>query len=150
MKRNGNYPQERKSFRWVMTFMVLSLSIALMDSCRGDWPSGPRQSNHQVEIELKPGYWIYYSLDQDCIVGECRMNDASADAEWAKRLDWDFAVSEDGFRTNSGSSGQGRGGLISIPSDSLFDNMFEVPVSGYYVDSLSKVYIPEELEPVLK
>ncbi len=145
MKMNCIISQGRKGSRWVMTFMAISLSIVMMDSCRGDWPSGPRQSNHQVEIELKPGYWVYYSVDQDCIVGECRMNDASADAEWAKRLDWDFAVSEDGFRTNSGSSGQGRGGLIPIASDSLFENMLEVPVSGYYVDSLSKVYIPEEL-----
>lgn len=68
--------------------------------------------------------WVYYSLSQDTIV---------AIADPATSNDWDLAFMRNHIRTNSGSSGNGNGGVVDAGVID-FDAYALAPETGYLVD----------------
>lgn len=69
--------------------------------------------------------WTYFNLHKNLPVGTSTFGDTHLDSVWAQRTDWDFALCGPYIRTNSGTSGIGKGGLrneenTNWTEDSLF------------------------------
>lgn len=122
---------------------ILSVT-AFIVSCHDGKGSGrePVPVRHELTLTLEPGRWIYYSITDSTVVGRSPIGDDAQDAEWGGRTDWDIALSESGIRTNSGTSGRGKGGLALI-SDSLYDTESENPLMtlDYHTDTLGVTVI---------
>lgn len=88
-----------------------------------------------VEISTSDSTWTYYSLESGKEVGTSKLLDASADAAWAVRKDWDIAVCGDLLRTNGGLSGSA-GAAIQRDTLSTFTDLLTAPSSGYVADTL--------------
>lgn len=58
--------------------------------------------------------WTYFSLSNGTVVGTSAFGSANGDEEWKKRTDWDMAICGKYVRTNSGTSGNGQGGLMKV------------------------------------
>ena len=73
---------------------------------------------------------------------------ASDDAIWKARLDWDLAFHYKDVRTNSGKSGNGKGGMLEA-SSSDFSKVTEAPASSYTVDDVfTKFRLTPAMPPV--
>lgn len=87
------------------------------------------------------GTWQYFSFEKGEVVGtgstDPRIGD---DAKWKERTDWDIAFNRYNVRTNSGISGNGKGGIVKIEGTDLMA-LKEAPTEGYVVDSEVKTYI---------
>jgi len=106
----------------ILVKILLALTLVLLVSCRKeDAPRVPVPVETETEIQLRTGYWAYYNIKESSTVGYGIIGDSIDDAEWFARLDWDIAFSENGIRTNSGTSGRGKGGIRIQPTvpDSL-------------------------------
>ena len=66
-------------------------------------------------------------------VGTSDLGDIDAEKSWQKRTDWDVALCNGAIRTNSGTSGAGKGGIMSSPQE--FDNLDASAVTSFYVDA---------------
>lgn len=91
-----------------------------------------------IDVSSSWGKWNYFSFETGEIVG-VGTADATTDAEWKARTDWDIAFTRLYARTNSGVSGNGLGGVIEIqPSETNKDNVFAqltvAPTEGYVED----------------
>lgn len=69
--------------------------------------------------------WVYFSFEK----GILNLTEEAA----VNSLDWDLAFQRYYIRTNSGTSGKGKGGAIDM-SKVAFDEVVNVPKSGYVVD----------------
>lgn len=58
--------------------------------------------------------WTYFSLPAGTVVGTSVFGSAKEDEEWKNRTDWDMAICGKYIRTNSGTSGNGQGGLMKV------------------------------------
>lgn len=127
----------------------MTVILVSMVSCRkDDSPKVPVPVETESTIDLRIGYWTYYSIKEACTVGYGLIGDPTDDAEWFARLDWDIAFSETGIRTNSGTSGRGNGGIRVQPTvpDSLNLNEYQsyryqfsdfvVDTQGIYTETL--------------
>ena len=74
--------------------------------------------------------WHYYSLADNKLVGS---GDASTEAEWFGRSDWDIALSRMNIRTNSGTSNNKQGGIYVCPSDVKFDDVVAIPADTLFM-----------------
>jgi hypothetical protein len=88
-----------------------------------------------VEISTSDSTWTYYSLESGKEIGTSKLLDASADAAWAARKDWDIAVCGDLLRTNGGLSGSA-GAAIQRDTLSTFTDLLTAPSAGYVTDTL--------------
>lgn len=116
--------------------VVLILTFA---ACRKESvKTVPVPVESEETIQLKVGYWTYYNIKNSETVGYGLIGDSIDDSEWYLRKDWDIAFSETGIRTNSGTSGNGDGGIRIMPEvpDSL--NLSEYEEYRYqFTDFLS-------------
>lgn len=94
--------------RIVVTCCALVV-LCVMAACQEE--REPRKVEIKVQLTLKEGQWLYYSIADSTVLGYSVIGDAEQDAEWRGRKDWDIALSEYGIRTNSGTSGMGVGGI---------------------------------------
>jgi|GEM_PF-274962 len=91
-------------------------AIIIFGSCHEEKaPTVPPAQLSETVIQLKPGYWTYYDISEESVSGYSLIGDSIQDAEWYGRSDWDIAFSENGMRTNGGTSGHGRGGIRMEP-----------------------------------
>ena len=51
-----------------------------------------------------------------------------------ERLDWDIAICRYKIRTNSGASGDGKGGIYVFPKDKKFDDIDVLPSSAVFTE----------------
>lgn len=86
-----------------------------------------------VSIAVSDSTWTYFSIERGGVVGTCLLSDRDADRQWAMRDDWDFALCGDMMRTNSGTSGPGKGGVQAVTRQN-FNALEQAPVSGYVED----------------
>ena len=116
-------------------FVAFVLLCAFLSACH-DVSSDPGTLplSHQTRtITVGEHSWTYVNLTTGQVVGTSALDDAQADAQWQMRTDWDVAFCGDMIRTNSGTSGNGSGGLQVI--DVPYEALDEAPYSGYAVDT---------------
>ena len=81
--------------------------------------------------------WHYYSLKDGKVIGTGEETEADNKA-WASRKDWDIAIMRFYVKTNSGTSGQGKGGVYTCKEDVTFDGLTSasMPESEFVADEL--------------
>ncbi|MCM1021196.1 MAG: HmuY family protein [Muribaculum sp.] len=99
-----------------LLYIIVALLALSSISCSSDDNNDNGNNIPPTDTELtitglSDNQWTYISLSKNAIVGTSPLDDAKTDAEWAERLDWDIAICGDLMRTNSGTSGHGKGGL---------------------------------------
>lgn len=102
-------------------YMVLGLltCLPLMESCVKydalpfDGKTLPRRSGTVLGMG-KTDDWLYFNLRTGEIFNEYKADEDIAEGDQIKRLDWDLAFCGFVMRTNSGTSGSGKGGAIDL------------------------------------
>lgn len=118
----------------ILAFCLLSA----LSACHEDNVQEPVPVMYEESFSLEPGVWLYYSVGEGKIVGMSNIGDESQDSLWFMREDWDLALSENGIRTNSTTSGIGHAGLSILP-----DSVFDVADYNYLI---SLPYLQDTLE----
>ncbi len=78
--------------------------------------------------------WFYYSFDKADTVGKGSATpDKGDDAKWKERTDWDIAFHRNNIRTNSGTSGNGKAGILALRTED-FASVKSVPEAEFVVD----------------
>ncbi len=84
--------------------------------------------------------WSFFSFDKGEVIGTCDAMDSVAYDVWQKRIDWDLAFHRQNMKSNSGVSGNGKGGIMEYPQNIFdFDAVFEAPEEGYLTDVADSV-----------
>ena len=113
------------------TFLVLSLMIACLSSCKKDEDVEPSASGSELELQLvndipadtSSSGVTYYSLSENKII----------DLADSSTMKWDIAFWQTKVYTNNGTSGPGKGGALVV--DDIFEEVSTAPESGYLTDS---------------
>lgn len=91
------------------------LGCMLFSSCASEKDLYPANEDYtQTFSGINDKAWTYISFSRQGIVGTSTFGSTKEDAEWQKRTDWDLAICGKYLRTNSGSSGNGKGGLFKV------------------------------------
>lgn len=85
-----------------------------------------------IEIPNIPNKWTYISLSQGTTIGSCELDDTLTQKEFYKRTDWDIAICNGIIRTNSGTSGIGKGGITT--TETTFQNVDIFMTTLYNMD----------------
>lgn len=85
-----------------------------------------------LTVPYTKNQWTYISLRENKVLGTCPAKDTSAEESWSKRTDWDIAICNGHIRTNSGTSGNGKGGITVSPS--AYDETDASSASSFSVD----------------
>ena len=111
-----------------------ALLCAGLSACQDDAaaPATPPLVNQTRTVGVEEENWTYLNLESGEVVGTSALGDETADAQWKNRKDWDVAFCGDMVRTNSGTSGNGKGGLQVL--DQPYETVLEAPYDGYAVD----------------
>lgn len=130
-----------KKSRFRLAALCMSaLSLLAFPSCSdSDEPSSGEEEEgtlavKEVTLSRKTGYgddWIYYSLSQGKEVTVAEENHQTD-------LTWDLAFNRCNVRTNSGLSGNGKGGAQDTGKTSL-DAVEEVPAGTFTTDVTAKI-----------
>ena len=116
-------------------FLLLSLAAFLFAACSGEDASAPAsvaEKSNTLNIQTKQDQWTYVSMSSGKVVGTSALGDSAAEASWKNRTDWDIAVCNGIIRTNSGTSGNGEGGIVN--SSVSYEETANVPDTRYHVD----------------
>ena len=100
--------------------------------CSRSWCSG-------CLVDDVPNRWTYVSLSAHEVVGSSSLGDTHEDALWMLRTDWDIAFCNGMIRTNSGSSGKGKGGITWTPVD--YDDIENLRAPSYQTDTRQTVTV---------
>lgn len=79
--------------------------------------------------------WTYISLTDRKIVGTSAFGSENGDKEWQGRLDWDIAICDKHLRTNSGTSGNGKGGILKFEGAAYEAIKSSIPNADFAVDT---------------
>ncbi len=112
-------------------FCTALLTLALASSCN---KTEEKELTPHIEYTLdasNPNVWVYYSLRDAATVGTGDTTNASA-SEWAERSNWDLAFKTFNMRTNSGTSGKGKGGVHICPSDVSYSALTVMPTDTLF------------------
>ena len=119
-------------------FLIMSIAVLAMTSCSNDDDENQDLITTEVSVDAtSQTTWNYYSLGQNKIVGTGEKN-ATDDALWAARTDWDFAICRYSIRTNSGTSTSvnAQGGVYTLSSSISFEDVVTIPSGDISVDEL--------------
>lgn len=123
-----------KIFSAIFTFSLVA-AISSFTACNSDnemepEPEKPVEAKtYEVDaISTNEKEWVYFSFKQGKVV-EVDLDKADED------LSWDIAFQRFYIRTNSGTSGKGKGGAIDT-GKKAFDDVSVVPTEGYIVDEV--------------
>lgn len=114
----------------------MSIAVLAMVSCSDDNDETQDLIMTEVSIDAtSETTWNYYSLNQNKIIGTGEKN-ATDDALWADRTDWDFAICRYFIRTNSGTSTSvnAKGGIYTLDSSISFEDVKAIPSGEISVD----------------
>lgn len=84
-------------------------------------------------------FFLAVSLSAHEVVGSSCLGDTREDALWMMRTDWDIAFCNGMIRTNSGSSGKGKGGITWTPVD--YDGIENLRAPSYQTDTRQTVTV---------
>ena len=117
--------------KYILFFLLLGLTGVV--GCQDDEHVGTRTETTLTIDGVTDSTWTYFSFVTGSVVGSSPLGDAQSDARWYKRTDWDIALCSDMIRTNSGTSGKGKGGIQKI-SNRNYNAITTAPDDGYIVD----------------
>lgn len=114
---------------------ILFLSLLLLTGCsdRTDNSSENKVIENTKTLNTRTDEWTYISLETGQIAGTSKVGDEEADRQWSQRKDWDIAIYDKYIRTNSGTSGNGKGGITV--TDTPYEQLSEAPEGSYAIDS---------------
>jgi hypothetical protein len=126
--------------------MLMLFSVSFV-ACSDDDDESPLAIEKEVEVEATAfDKWTYFSFKTGKVVG------TSGVEETREEMDWDIAFHRYDIRTNSGTSGSGKGGAY-LAEDKIaktgWDALTSAPTTGYVADGTIKVitqYAPETLK----
>lgn len=121
--------------------LAAALLLGFAGGCSRDNGTGapaPAQVETLTIEGLDDQTWVYVSLEEGRTVGTSPLGDAEQDAAWKARTDWDIAICGELLRTNSGTSGNGSGGIQSVTNKS-FNALDEAPADGYLTDTDDRI-----------
>ena len=96
----------KRVYLWMLAGMML-----LLAGCATEDAVGRGVQDVSLTVNDVPNRWTYVSLSAHEVVGSSSLGDTHEDALWMLRTDWDIAFCNGMIRTNSGSSGKGKGGI---------------------------------------
>lgn len=114
--------------------LLLILAACLCCACNHNESKEPVIEAEVTIHELDNGKWLYFSIKDGETVGTSTFLSDEEDKLWAARSDWDFAICGDYIKTNSGTSGNGKGGILRDETHN-FQTLKEAPSDGYLIDS---------------
>lgn len=115
--------------------IILSiLAACLCCACEQGESKVPAIATEVTIRGLEEGKWVYFSIKDGETVGTSTFLSEEEDKAWAERTDWDFAICGDYIKTNSGTSGHGKGGILRDETHN-FQTLKEAPAEGYLIDS---------------
>lgn len=121
-------------------FAGICLIVSLMFAGCSNKDADPADVPAPVEVNtltvegLSEDAWTYISFENGKVVGSSELGNEEEDAAWAARKDWDIALCGKLLKTNSGTSGEGQGGILPV-SDKSFNAIDTAPAEGYLVDT---------------
>lgn len=121
-------------------FAGICLIVSLMFAGCSNKDADPADVPAPVEVNtltvegLSEDAWTYISFENGKVVGSSELGNEEEDAAWAVRKDWDIALCGKLLKTNSGTSGEGQGGILPV-SDKSFNAIDTAPAEGYLVDT---------------
>ena len=81
--------------------------------------------------------WNFFSFAKGEIVGSCDAGNEADNEAWRDRTDWDLAFHRQDVKTNSGKSGNGKGGILEYDFNGQafdFERVKTAPKGGYQTD----------------
>ena len=99
--------------RYIYSILIALLSIGCVKYEAAPFTGKvlPRRSGYINEVTND---WIYYNLRTGEIFNAQQVNSDIREGEQKTRMDWDLAFCGNKLRTNSGTSGNGRGGVADM------------------------------------
>lgn len=100
----------------------------------------PRRSGYVNEVTND---WIYYNLRTGEIFNAYQVNSDIREGEQKTRTDWDLAFCGNKLRTNSGTSGNGRGGVadMGFQGDDRWTKKSQIPHNVEWVTDKDNISI---------
>lgn len=120
-------------------FVLLLFASCVFGACTSE--HGNRHEYKEADVTLNgisATNWTYFRFETGEVVGQSTFGSSAEDSLWASRRDWDFAIAGDYLKTNSGTSGEGLGGVQRITSGD-YSSLTQAPASGYIVDTLGVI-----------
>lgn len=114
-----------KNFRFKNAILIIA-AVIMFSACEEDENNNPVALEAVTEQVAATSYtdWVYYSFSEGTLVD---VTDPKTETNW------DIGLRRNHFSTNSGSSGNGAGGVYNAGVVD-FDTYFEAPETGYTVD----------------
>ncbi|GHV57903.1 hypothetical protein FACS1894182_08050 [Bacteroidia bacterium] len=121
--------------------LIAIVSIACLSSCDKDKDDLFKKTEPKEGLAVLDcsSYlqWNFFSLAQGKLIGACDAGNEAEYATWRTRTDWDLAFHRQDVKTNSGVSGNGKGGILEYDFNGQtfdFDAVKDAPKSGYQLD----------------
>lgn len=124
-----------------MKKLILLISLVAFVACTSDSSGSGSDKDKYVSLgALSSSQWTYVSLTTGKVVGTSTFNSATEDSLWKKRGDWDLALCGSRMRTNGGTSGEGKGGVLKVMGVS-YEGITEPSAQTFTVDSAYRIII---------
>ncbi|MFR5270619.1 MAG: HmuY family protein [Hoylesella buccalis] len=119
---------------WMLGGLML-----LLAGCATEDAVGRGVQDVSLTVDDVPNRWTYVSLSAHEVVEAAPWAILHEDALWMLRTDWDIAFCNGMIRTNSGSSGKGKGGITWTPVD--YDDVDNLRAPSYQTDTRQTVTV---------
>lgn len=108
------------------------MCATLLCGCAGEETATEAPADRRLTLPDVSDQWTYVSLETGKIMGQCALTDTAAQRLWAARPDWDLAICNGMIRTNSGTSGAGKGGIT--PTAQPYEQVDDPTAPHYETD----------------
>lgn len=119
---------------WMLAGMML-----LLAGCATEDAVDRGVQDVSLTVDDVPNRWTYVLLSAHEVMGSSSLGDTHEDDLWMLRTDWDIAFCNGMIRTNSGSSGKGKGGITWTPVD--YDDVDNPRAPSYQTDTRQTVTV---------
>lgn len=124
-----------KKMNFMATIILSAVAILSMNSCKGS-KEDPKMEAQLKKVEFLDvthyDKWVYFNFEKGSVVKVTDLND-----DMSKDLSWDVAFHRWDVKTNSGTSGIGKGGALKS-SVQNFDKIANIEGS-YRIDEMGKI-----------
>ena len=127
----------RQNFKYIPVCIVFVFSLLCVSCAKEEGKNDNDDSVELTVVGITDTEWTYISLTTGKVVGRSAFGSEKEDAEWKARTDWDIAICGEYMRTNSGTSGDGIGGIKRI-DDKAFEQVSEADAVGLHIDEYKK------------
>lgn len=114
------------------SIIFISICIGIFFSCASEKSVMQEEDRLITLSSLSDKKWTYISLSTGEVIGTSPLYSVEGDAHWYLRVDWDIAICGKYIRTNSGTSGVGKGGIKSVLTP--YEELTTLPVEEFEVD----------------